>query len=74
MEIESLKTELSQYGEVQVCKKGFVFVLLMTGLKNQSIGLISKIQMLVLNFTEGKFPAIEILKNDKDFIIIVLKP
>lgn len=72
--MEKLLEYLSQFGNVLVCKKGYVFTLLMTGKKLTHSEIVSAIQVKVLELMNKEFPLIECMVNDDGFLCMVLKP
>lgn len=72
MNIEKLKSQLSKVGKIEVIKEGIVFTLLMkgSGLSNHKI--VTGITMAVLDSVGDKYPNIEVMKNDDDFMLLVL--
>lgn len=73
MELSKMKEELSQYGEIQICKADSVFTLLMTGEGLGDMKKVIKIQDIISTHVVKRFPVIECAKNDDNFICIVLK-
>lgn len=69
--MENLKNELSKLGEIEVLKNDYVFTLLMKTPKASK--LILKVMGLVTEYITDK-PNIEVIKNDEDYILIILKP
>lgn len=66
--------KLRKYGDVQMCKSGTVFTLLITGEKLAS----SKVNILIMSELNDcgiseKYPVVECLKNDDKFYLVVLR-
>ena len=74
MVLDKLKTQLSKRGTIQLCKEGYVFTLLMTGEKLDNWQTVNAIQMEVLECVGDKYPLIECMRNDTNFLCIVLRP
>ncbi len=74
MTLDKLKTNLSKRGTIQICNEGLVFTLLMTGKNLSDWQTVSAIQMDLLEYAGYKYPVIETMKNDKEFLCIVLRP
>lgn len=74
MKITELIERLSKIGTVEICKAGAVFVLLMKGEKLTASSRIISVQMHVVEFCGDKYPIIEVMRNDDDYICMVLKP
>lgn len=72
--IENLMSALSEFGQVEICKAGYVFTLLMTGKGLTKSTTMNSIQMMVLEFTGDDYPTIECMRNDENYVCIVLKP
>jgi hypothetical protein len=73
MLLEKLKSKLIAFGNLEVCKEGDVFTVLITGedLINQNKYL--QIMGLVSDYASDKYPHVEIMKNDRHFVCIILK-
>lgn len=71
--IEQLIKKLSKYGDVQVCKEGHVFTLLITGNNLDNWIIVNEIQMKVIEYAGKKYPFIEVLKNSKHFLCYILR-
>ena len=74
--LENLTRNLSKYGVVQVIKNDYVFTLLMTK-SNESLSKFLKpmiILKLCCDFLGDEKPNIEVMKNEEDFLLLVLKP
>jgi hypothetical protein len=74
MTLDKLKELLSKYGTIQLCKKDYVFTLLMTGENLRNWQLVNEIQTEVVKCVGAEYPVIECMRNDKDFFCIVLRP
>jgi hypothetical protein len=76
--MDELIEKLNLYGNIEVLKDEFVFTLLITSRVNGwalTTGQVPlKILELVTNYLGDTKPIIEVVKNEKDFILIVLKP
>lgn len=72
--MENLKIELSKFGELQICKEGFVFTVLITGEKLSNWVTAMGIQKLITDYAGDKYPIVECLRDDENFFCIVLKP
>ena len=72
MNLENLKKELSKVGTIQAIKEGVVFTLLMKGSGLSNYKIVSEITMAVLDSIGDKYPNIEVMKNDDDFLLLVL--
>ena len=74
--LAEITNELSKIGTVQVIKNDFVFSLLMTKDKqNLSDGMVSlKVLDVVTNYLGNEKPIVEVMKNEEDFLILILKP
>ena len=72
MNLENLKKELSKVGTIQAIKEGVVFTLLMKGSGLSNYKIVSGITMDVLDYVGDKYPNIEVMKNDDDFLLLVL--
>lgn len=70
-EMTELEIELSKAGQILVLKNDFVFTLLMR-VNDNSAGNILKITETVANYIVDK-ETVEVMKNEDDFILIVLK-
>ena len=73
MEFEKLKELLSKHGQIEVIKDGYVFTLLMTGKELSKWTTFSEIQENVLKYLGGKFPNIEVMRNEKEYFCLVLR-
>lgn len=74
MTTAKLHTALRKYGTVQMLKTGTVLTFLLTG-KGLADGMtLTKIGMMVTEFAGDKYPIVECMKNEENFILIVLKP
>lgn len=67
-----LQNKLMEFGEILVLKNDYVLTLLMK-IKNHQAKNIFKISNLVTEYAPDK-PKVEVMKNDDEFILIVLKP
>jgi hypothetical protein len=73
MNLEKLKNQLSKFGTIEAIKEGVVFTLLMKGCGMASHNVVSGITMDVLDSVGDKYPNIEVMKNDDDFLLLVLR-
>ncbi len=74
MTLSKLKEELSEIGQVVAAKEGLVLTIFMRGGNLSKASTLSKIQQLILEYAEEKYPMIEVFMNDNDFLLAVLKP
>jgi hypothetical protein len=74
MNLEKLKEMLSKYGNIEIIKDGYVFTLLMSGTELSNWNVVSAIQSLTLEYAGDKFPKIECMKNEKEFLCLVMRP
>jgi hypothetical protein len=76
MSLDELKMQLSEFGDVQIAKSGYVFTILMTsnGKNLSKYKTVLQIQHLIFNFCGSSFTSIEVFRNDTNFFCIVLKP
>ena len=74
--LHEMTNELSKLGTVQVIKNEFVFTLMMTKDKQDlSSGQIPlKVLGIVTSWLGSEKPNIEVMKNEEDFLLLVLKP
>lgn len=72
--IDSLTEELSKYGTVEAIKEGVVFSLLLTGHEMSKMIKFQSIQKLVLDYTQDKYPYVELLQNSDTYFYMILKP
>ena len=76
--MDEIIKKLNFYGNIEVIKDEYVFTLLMTKKPNgysltmQQIPF--KILEIVTNYLGDKKPNIEVMKNEVDFLLLVLKP
>jgi hypothetical protein len=74
MNTDKLIEKLSKKGTVHVCKKGFVFTLFMTGKGLSDMKKLGDISKQVLDEFGGAYPIIEVMQNEDDFILMILRP
>lgn len=74
--ITEMTKELSKLGIVQVIKNDLVFTLFMTKDKqNLSSGQIPfKVLEIATSYLGSEKPSIEVMKNEEDWLLLVLKP
>lgn len=74
--MDKLIYELSKLGIVQSIKNDFVFTLLMTKDKQDlsSNQIPFKVMELVVDFVGKDKPNIEVMKNEAEFLLLILKP
>lgn len=67
---------IQKYGniDIEVLKVGFVLTLLLTGKGLSNIRTVMDIQTKISTITDKQYPIVEVLKNDYNFFLIVLKP
>lgn len=65
---------LIKYGEVQICKEGYVFTVLITGRDLDNVERVNSIQGLIIDEVGEDYPLIECVKNGFSFFLMVLKP
>lgn len=63
-----------KYGTLQVCKEDFVFTVFITGSDLSNWKIVNDIQKDILDYVGKKYTKIEVLKNDSDFFLMILKP
>jgi hypothetical protein len=71
-----MTNELSKLGIVQVIKNDFVFTLFMTK-NNQSLSsgqIPLKVLEITTSYLGSEKPIIEVMKNEEDFLLLILKP
>lgn len=68
--MDELKKKLFDYGDIEVIKDGVVFILLMTG--NEMGKKVLQILGLVTMYIKDK-PIAEVIKNEDNYVLIVLK-
>lgn len=71
--IDFLIKKLSEYGTVEAIKEGVVFSLLLTGQEMSKMTKFQSIQKLVLDYTQEKYPYVEILQNSDTYVYMILK-
>lgn len=74
LHISQLQDALSKFGNIRILKEGPVFNLLMTGTGLDKSSAVTKIQELVLQYAQKKYPIIESMVNDDTLFSVVLKP
>jgi len=74
--IHEITNELSKLGIVQSIKNDYVFTLLMTKDKQDltSNGIPMKVLDIVTSWVGNEKSTIEIMKNEEDFLLLILKP
>lgn len=73
MNLDKLKEKLSKVGTIEVIKDGIVFTLLIKGSELSNHKIVSGITMDVLDYVGEIYPNIEVMKNDDDFLLLVLR-
>lgn len=71
--IDVLRKELYKFGEVEVLKKGVVFTCLLTGKDLTNWETVNSINSTILSHVGDEFPEIELMRNEKNYFIVVLK-
>lgn len=74
MTLENLKIKLCRYGNLQILKEGVVFSVLITGKGMTNSDSVIKIKELIMSYVGEKFPIIEAMRNEEDFLCLILKP
>jgi hypothetical protein len=74
--LENLTKTLSKYGIVEVIKDDFVFTLLMKKDKESLTRFMVPLTIMKLccDYLGDSKPNIEVMKNEEDFLLLVLKP
>lgn len=74
--ITEMTKELSKLGTVQVIKNDFAFTLFMTKDKQNlsSLQIPFKVLEITTKYLGSEKPYIEVMKNEEDFLLLVLKP
>jgi len=72
-QLSTLINKLSKYGKVEVCKVGVVFTVLITGENLTKMDNYINIQKLVLDFGKDIYPIVEVLKNEHNFYLSILR-
>lgn len=74
--LENLTKTLSKYGIVEVIKNDFVFTLLMKKDKESLTKFMVPLTIMKLccEYLGDAKPNIEVMKNEEDFLLLVLKP
>lgn len=70
--MDELKLQLSQYGQVDVISEGAVFLLFMTGDNLTEYKKVSNVINLVVDYTKEKYPKVQAMRNEKNYLIMVL--
>ena len=75
--IADMTNELLKYGNVEVIKNDYVFTLLMT--KSNQYNLTSgqiplKVLGIVTSYLGQEKSKIEVMKNEEDYLLLILKP
>lgn len=66
--------QISKYGHVHVAKKGVVFTVFLTGTGLANMQTVIAIGNLVTDYAGSEFSKVELMKNDDDYFLIILKP
>lgn len=66
--------KVSKYGKVEAIKEGIVFTLLLTGSGLMKSSTVSEIGKLAIEYMGDKYPNIEVMSNDENYFLIILKP
>lgn len=75
--IVEMTNELIKYGNIEVIKNDYVFTLLMTKANEHSLtsGQIPlKVLEIVTSYLGQEKPNIEVMKNEEDYLLLILKP
>lgn len=75
--IVEMTNELIKYGNIEVIKNDYVFTLLMTKANEYSLtsGQIPlKVLGIVTSYLGQEKPNIEVMKNEEDYLLLILKP
>ena len=74
--IDEMIKELSKLGTVEVIKNDFVFTLFMTKDKKDltSEQIPFKVLEIATSYLGSEKPNIEVMKNEENFLLLVLKP
>jgi len=75
--IVEMTNELLKYGNIEVIKNDYVFTLLIT--KENEYSLTSgqiplKVLGIVTSYLGQEKPNIEVMKNEEDYLLLILKP
>jgi len=70
--MKKLHEQLSKLGTVEVLKKGNVFTLLMTGEGFYNWTKVDAVNMLVVSSVGMEYPVIEVLKNEDNWLLLIL--
>lgn len=73
MSLDKLKMKLGKFADIEVCKAGDVFTLLLAGSYLSQSRTLFDIQKIINDEVGEVYPNIEVFKNDFDYILIVLK-
>ena len=71
-QMDELKLQLSQYGQVEVINEGAVFLIFMTGNDLTEYKKVSKVINLVVDYTKEEYPKVQAMRNEKNYLIMVL--
>ncbi len=72
-EKNALAIKLSKYGVIAVLNAGLVFTLLIHGYNLSNMRNLHEIHELINEATQSKYPFIEVMRNEENYLIIVLK-
>lgn len=71
IDCNKLYQDLSKFGNVEVLNVGIVFTVLITG--TDLTYSVWNVIRIINNWQKGKFTMVEILRNNDNFILVVLK-
>lgn len=74
MSMEKLKSQLSKVGKIEVIKEGVVFTLLIKGSGLSNLNIVNGVVKDVFDYVGDKYPYFEIMKNEDEFLLLVLRP
>ena len=74
MNVEKLKQRLVEYGDIQLCKAGYVFTLLMTGERLSNMNTVNAISKIVLDHVGKEYSKIEATRNSENWFCLILRP
>lgn len=75
--IVEITNELIKYGNIEVIKNDYVFTLLMTKANEYSLNsgqIPLKVLGIVTSYLGQEKPNIEVMKNEEDYLLLILKP
>lgn len=73
-QIDELKEQLSEYGKIEVLRASkHIATILITGCELDKLSIYNDLTSIILNKLNGEYPTIEVLKNDSNFFLMVLK-